>query len=124
VEISPKGKHFMSNFKDYLVCDDVREVTDITKQFEYEDISGEHRKEDGQLVSCGQDGSYNELKYIYDAHLSFYVECEDITEEDAIKALCEVCHMFDTNSRDRKDFYKKLSKKLDVAIPFPGCRGR
>lgn len=41
----------MINFKDYLVCDDVEKITDITKQFKYEDISGEHRKEDSQLVS-------------------------------------------------------------------------
>ncbi|QBZ82174.1 hypothetical protein GHNINEIG_00198 [Hydrogenovibrio crunogenus] len=114
----------MMSFKDYLACDDVNKITDVTDQFHYEDISNEHRDEDSQLVSCGQDDSYNELKYIYNQHLSVYVEEGDITKEQAIKALCEVCHMFDSERRNRDEFYHKLSRLLEVEVPFPGCRGR
>lgn len=114
----------MKSLKDYLACDDVNKITDVTNQFGYEDISGEHRTMDSQLVSCGQDGSYNELKYIYDQHLSVYVEDGDITKEQAIKGLCEVCHMFESERRERGEFYKKLSEVLGVQVPFPLCRER
>lgn len=112
----------MSNNKDYLACDDVREVSDVTDQFKYDDISNEHRGKDAPLVSCGQDGTYNELKYIYDNHLLPYVVEGVLTKEQAIKGLCVVCHDYDSPRRDRKIFYRLLSIELGVGIPFPGKR--
>ncbi|MGE4503502.1 MAG: hypothetical protein AB7D03_11565 [Thiomicrospira sp.] len=112
------------NFIDYLACDDVRKVTDVTDQFIYDDISNEHRAIDSSLVSCGQDASYNELKYIYDTHLSYYVANGSLTEEQAAKGLCRVCHDYNSPRRDRTRFYRLLSTELGVEIPLPGKRGR
>lgn len=114
----------MSSNKDYLACDDVREVSDVTDKFKYDDISNEHRGKDAQLVSCGQDGTYNELEYIYDNHLLPYVAEGELTKEQAIKGLCEVCHGYDSTRRDRRKFYRLLSIELGVKVPFPGCNGR
>jgi hypothetical protein len=95
-------------------CTNTTSIKDINDQFDYDDEKP-RGKGDSELVACGQDGSYNELQYIYDSKLKPHVDAGDITEDQAIKALCSACHEL-KNPRTRKKFYEYLSTFLSVEI--------
>lgn len=95
-------------------CIDVDAIQKINDQFDYKD---EHPYGEGDSleVSCGQANGYNELKYIFDEKLYLPIILGAITEEEAIKALCEACKNL-PNPRKREDFYTYISNKLGIDI--------
>jgi hypothetical protein len=95
-------------------CTNVNTIKKINDQYDYKD---EHPYGEGDSleVSCGQANGYNELQYIYDEKLYLSIILGDITEDKAIKALCEACKNL-PNPRNRQDFYDFLSKKLGIDI--------
>lgn len=67
----------------------VTSFKDINDRFQYDDkVSGGNG--DGELVSCGQHGTYNELSYISKTYLKPLVEAKDITEKQAVDAMDKV----------------------------------
>lgn len=97
-----------------ILCNDVKSIKDITKQYDYED-KAPRGKGDKKKVACGQDGSYNELQNIYDKILKRHVDSGDITKEEALEALCLCCAELDT-PRDRDEYYACLTEKLGIDI--------
>ncbi|OLO12795.1 hypothetical protein BTW10_04635 [Chromohalobacter japonicus] len=89
-------------------------VRDINDKYDYED---EYPKGEGDSpkVACGQDGTYNELRYIYDTYLKPEVERNTITNQQAIDALDSACSSL-SNPRSREDFYAHLEKELGIEI--------
>lgn len=104
----------MSLLNKYLPCENIETIKDINDLYDYQD-NNPGGIADSRLVSCGQTEGYNELAYIYNNKLEKHVKSGDITEEDAIKALCETCQEM-TSPRNRDMFYKSLSSKLGVTI--------
>lgn len=104
-------KEMESNNK---TCVSINTIKKINDQYDYKD---EHPYGEGDSleVSCGQANGYNELQYIYDEKLAISVALGFITDDEAIKALCEACKNL-PNPRKREDFYKYLSDKLGIAI--------
>ena len=95
-------------------CSTVTSIQDINDQFDYEDtIPGGDG--DNSLVSCGQDGNYNELEYIYDQHLKLRVLAGTISKDQAIQALCKACCELES-PRSRDDFYDILEQELGITI--------
>jgi hypothetical protein len=95
----------------------VKKIKDINDQFNYKDeIPG--GKKDSPLVSCGQSGDYNELKYIYNEYLADYVNSGEFTEEEAVKSLASACFNL-KNPRQRSDFYNHVESQLGVENIFP-----
>lgn len=95
-------------------CVAINTIKKINDQYDYKD---EHPYGEGDSleVSCGQSNGYNELQYIYDEKLAISVALGFITDDEAIKALCEACKNL-PNPRKREDFYKYLSDKLGIDI--------
>ena len=91
-----------------------KSIKDINDLYNYKD---EHPQGEGdsELVACGQDGTYNELWYIYDTHLKPSIDEGKITEQQAINALGTACKSL-ANPRLRTDFYHHLEKKLGIKI--------
>lgn len=89
-------------------------IRDINDKYDYKD---EHPKGEGdsEKVACGQNGTYNEIRYIYDTYLEPEVERNTITKQEAIDALDSACSAL-SNPRSRKDFYAYLEKKLNIEI--------
>lgn len=104
----------MTSFKDYLQCENIKTIKDINDQYTYEDKTP-NGKRDHSLVSCGQEGSYNELKYIYENILKRYCDLGAFTKDEALEAMCETCSELES-PRSREKFYEVLSNKLDIAI--------
>ena len=102
----------MLKFKEFKECSDVTSIKDINLQYDYEDKIPQG-KNDSPLVSCGQEGSYNELQYIYDEKLKSFVESGEITEKKAINALCLVCRDL-KHPRERTVFYRLLQIELGI----------
>jgi hypothetical protein len=95
----------------------VTSIKDINDYFEYDDKT-RGGKGDSPLVSCGQNGTYNELEYIYDTYLALFVATDkDTSKEKVLQAMCKAC--FDlTNPRSRSDFYNYIEKELDCDLIF------
>ncbi|WP_024677709.1 hypothetical protein [Pseudomonas syringae] len=89
-------------------------IAEINALYSYTD-EVPHGTNDGELVSCGQHGDYNELKTVYKTKLKESVEAEDITEQDAIDILHSACKLV-ANPRQRKDFYDHIDEKLKELI--------
>ncbi|WP_075184682.1 hypothetical protein [Teredinibacter haidensis] len=91
----------------FLKCSSVESITDINNQFEYED-NYPQGSGDPPLVSCGQNGNYNELEYIYKTKLKGFVDDPNspVTEKKAYEALCLTCHELDS-PRSRDKFYER-----------------
>ena len=104
-------------FNKQTYCDKVRTITDINKLYNYDDEKP-NGPNDREYVACGQKGNYNELQNIYDEKLKPYIERGNITEEEVIKALCEVCEeMHKVSKRKKREiFEKKLEQKLRINI--------
>jgi hypothetical protein len=91
----------------------VKSIKDINDRFQYDDkVSGGNG--DGEQVSCGQHGTYNELSYIYKTFLKPLVEAEKITEQQALDAMDTACDL--GQPREREDYYTKLEQLLGVKI--------
>lgn len=109
-----KFKEFAEKGEKKVDCENIKEIQDINKQYDYEDkIPGDKRN---QYIACGQDGSYNELKNIYEKWLEPEIDKKKFTKEKAIKALCETCAEMDSPRPSRK-FKDRLGKKLNINIP-------
>lgn len=110
----------MESFKDFISksskkkCSDVESIEDINNQFDYID-ERPNGPGDNPKVACGQDNGYNELEYIFTEYLEPFIEAGEITNQQALDALCYACHEL-PNPRDRKDFYQYLSDLLDIPI--------
>jgi hypothetical protein len=99
-------------------CDLVESIEDINNYFDYKDDKPNGRY-DGPRVSCGQNGNYNELEYIYNKYLAPFIKADpNTTKKKALEAMCKAC--FDlTNPRSRSDFYRYIEKELDYDAIFP-----
>ena len=90
-------------------CSNVGKITDVTDQIDYKDTHGGGRG-DSKLVSCGQDGSYNELKNKYDEHFN------GITKESWMAELmCNCCKKLKPTGKEKvlwSDFYKCILSKV------------
>jgi hypothetical protein len=91
----------------------VSSIKEINDRFEYDDKVG-GGKGDGDKVSCGQHGSYNELSYIYTTLLQPLIDSKKITKQEALEAMDEACDLPQPRLRD--DYYDKLEELLGVAI--------
>ncbi len=91
-----------------------KSIKDINDKYDYED---DHPQGEGDSpkVSCGQNGSYNELSYIYKTYLAPKVAEYKISKQQAIDALDSACSSLE-NPRDRKKFYKHLESQLGIKI--------
>ena len=89
-------------------------IKDINDKYDYDDEYPEGEG-DSSKVACGQDGTYNELRYIYDTYLKPEVERNSITAQQAIDALDSACSSL-SNPRSREDFYAYLKQELGVEI--------
>lgn len=89
-------------------------IKEINDKYDYEDVYFA-KNGDAAVVSCGQNGSYNELSYIYTTHLLPKVEAGIISKQAAIDALDAACATIEV-PRKREDFYQFLSEELDVDI--------
>jgi hypothetical protein len=114
----------MDSFPEYLKKEEIKDkikavnsIEDINSYFDYKDDkpNGQY---DGPRVSCGQNGDYNELRYIYDKYLAPFIEGDpNTTKKKALEAMCKAC--FDlTNPRSRSDFYNYIEKELDYDLIF------
>ncbi|MDY2562301.1 hypothetical protein SON66_03225 [Pseudomonas syringae] len=91
----------------------VSSIADINAKYQYDDhVSGGNG--DGDLVSCGQHGTYNELSYIYTAYLKPLVAKGTITESAALNAIDLACSL--PNPRKRDAFYKKVEQALGLKV--------
>ncbi|MEN5136993.1 MULTISPECIES: hypothetical protein [unclassified Pseudomonas] len=91
----------------------VSTIKEINDKYVYDDkVPG--GKGDGEKVSCGQHGTYNELSYIYTQLLKPLIDDESITKDDALDALDKACKL--PQPRMREDFYDKLEEILGVSI--------
>lgn len=91
----------------------VTSIADINAKFQYDDkVSG--GKGDGELVSCGQHGTYNELSYIYTTFLKPLIARGSITESAALNAIDQACSL--PSPRKRKAFYKKVEEVLGRTV--------
>ena len=97
-------------------CENLTKPTDITDHYNYKDNNGDDKKQDGKFVSCGQDGSYNEVKYIYDKIRSNFRGLL-LSEAKILTAICECCRELD-NPRKRGEFYTLLNDKLGTTLSF------
>ncbi len=104
-------KEMQSNNK---TCVGVNTIKKINDQYNYTD-EHPYGKGDSPEVSCGQTNEYNELQYIFDEKLHLPIILGAISEDEAIKALCEACKNL-PNPRKREDFYDFLSDKLGIDI--------
>ncbi|MEL0614008.1 hypothetical protein [Marinomonas arenicola] len=94
----------------------VKTIRDINDKFSYTDENPGGKRDDS-LVSCGQNGSYNELQYIYDTYLAPKVALNKFTKQEALNALNSAC--FDISSpRTRTRFYTYIETYLGETI-FP-----
>jgi hypothetical protein len=93
-------------------CEDMTSIDGINDFYDYIDRKNKG-KGDSAEVSCGQDGSYNELKNIYNSKLKNLVDLEKIPEKQAIIALCKACKEL-KKPRNREEFYKCLEDELGI----------
>lgn len=108
------AKRLFARLKEIDPCFDVKTIKNINDQYDYKDEVPQG-KGDALKVSCGQSNNYNELQYIYDEKLNIPIILGHITEDEAMKALCEACKTL-PNPRSREDFYDFLSDKLGIDI--------
>lgn len=94
----------------------VTSIQDINDQYDYTD-KNPGGAGDKMWVSCGQDGSYNELQEIYDTHMKAKVNIGFFTEQEALNALNSACFNIKGN-RARKEFYKYINDYLGHTV-FP-----
>lgn len=90
-------------------CSKVKKITDVTNQVAYVDDNA-GGKNDSNLVSCGQDDSYNELKDKYDRHFSH------INEELIAEIMCKCCKSLKPTGKEKVtwlEFYKCMKSKLN-----------
>ena len=95
-------------------CSNVEKITDVTDQVDYDDtIGGGHG--DSKWVSCGQDGSYNELK---DKFLKYF---KGVTNESYVaKLMCECCKKVKPTGKEKvlwSNFYKCMLSKVTKETP-------
>lgn len=89
-------------------------IKDINDKYDYDDERPKGMG-DSPKVACGQDGTYNELQYIYDTYLQAEINDGTITKQEAIDALDSACSKL-SNPRARKGFYAHLEKQLGIKI--------
>ncbi|WBA12611.1 hypothetical protein [Salinivibrio kushneri] len=92
----------------------VSSIKEINDKYDYDDEYPQGEGESEQ-VACGQNGTYNELQYIYDNYLKPEIDKKKITKQDAIDALDSACSSL-SNPRDREDFYNHLETELGITI--------
>jgi hypothetical protein len=110
-KVKVKAKRILDKINQ-INCNSIESIEDITDQKKYIDEVAKG-KNDGNLVSCGQDDSYNELQYIYDTILLNHIESKRISKKDALNALCLCCAELKF-PRKRKDYYSCLEEKLGI----------
>ncbi|MBF0284897.1 MAG: hypothetical protein HQL51_10615 [Magnetococcales bacterium] len=102
-------------------CSGVETIDDINNMFSYTD-EAPGGLGDNTNVSCGQSNGYNELKdTVYKKYLLPHIKSRKITEDKAIKAMCETCREMQLrfgNDKPRDAFKALLSKNLG-GIPIP-----
>ncbi|KAB7890299.1 hypothetical protein [Poseidonibacter ostreae] len=92
-------------------CTQVKRITDITDQVDYEDKKS-GGKTDSQKVSCGQSNGYNELKDKYD---KYFKNVKGIPEELIAKIMCKCCKKLKPTGKENvswNDFYKCMRSRL------------
>ena len=99
-------------------CSSVSSIKDINAQYSYEDKIGGGLAKEWVLLSCGQDGStngYNELHRFYDEHIPSEFKGL-VSNQVAIKALCECCKELPHQQRTHNAFKKCIGEKLGISI--------
>lgn len=94
-------------------CDEVKRISDITDQVDYDDKKS-GGKSDSQQVSCGQDGSYNELKDKYDR---YFKDVKGIPEELIARIMCRCCKKLKPTGKEKvswQQFYICMKSKLTM----------
>lgn len=91
----------------------VSSIKEINDKYSYEDTKA-NGKGDAPQVSCGQQGDYNELSYIYTKLLQPLISKGAITKQQALDALDQACKL--PVPRKRDDFYTKVESILKVSI--------
>lgn len=95
-----------------LNCNDVRKITDITRQVQYEDKKAGGRG-DAQQVSCGQDNGYNELQ---DKYNKYFKDVKGIPEKLIASIMCQCCKKLKPTGKEKvtwNDFYKCMRSRLN-----------
>ena len=88
-----------------LKCNGVKTITDQVDQ--KDEVDG--GPGDGKWVSCGQDGSYNELQNKYRKHFS------DINEDLIASVMCKCCKELKPTGREKVtwlEFYKCMKSRI------------
>ncbi|MDD5401095.1 MAG: hypothetical protein PHQ93_07915 [Sulfurimonas sp.] len=95
-------------------CSNIQKITDVTDQVGYDDTNSGGRG-DSKLVSCGQDGGYNELK---DKFIKYF---NGVTQESYVaKLMCECCKKMKPTGKEKvlwADFYKCMLSKVTNETP-------
>jgi len=89
-------------------CSKVEKITDVTDQIGYIDTKSGGQG-DSEWVSCGQDGSYNELQNKFDKHFKGIT-----TESWMSKSMCACCKSLKPTGKEKVSwlkFYKCLLSK-------------
>lgn len=90
-------------------CSNVKKISDVTNQIDYVDNKS-GGKDDEKIVSCGQDGNYNELQDKYNKHF------KHINEELIAQIMCKCCKELKPTVKERVtwlEFYECMKKKLN-----------
>jgi len=91
-------------------CSNVKKITDVTDQIDYNDTNGSG-KGDAKWVSCGQDGSYNELQDKYNKYFS------NINEALISSIMCKCCKKLKPTGKEKVtwlEFYKCMKGRLNL----------
>lgn len=83
-------------------CNKVFSIRDVNDQYHYTDTHSQGLA-DSVKVSCGQNGSYNELRDKYNKYYSHY------REQDIAQAMCRCCKLASGQSWDY--FYSLMDKE-------------
>jgi hypothetical protein len=112
----------MKKFSDFIKedkCQGILNIQAINDHFNYEDKKGGGGSAEWDLLSCGQDGSYNgynELQRFYDTYLEDKLDGGLANHLVVMNLLCECCHEISHENRTHKAFKECVSKKLGVKI--------
>ena len=94
-------------------CSNVKKITDVTDQVDYDDTHGGGRG-DSTWVSCGQDGSYNELKNKYDKYFKNII---GIPEKLVASIMCKCCKKLKPTGKEKVtwlQFYICMKSRLTL----------
>lgn len=95
-------------------CSNVKKITDVTDQIDYDDTRGGGQG-DSKLVSCGQDGDYNELKDKFDEHFDGVAK-----ESWMAELMCNCCKKLKPTGKEKvhwSEFYQCILSKVTDKTP-------